>query len=109
MRITGHRNRVMRSYRMGMLEIEDLIEFLCGPTLDKWIDLFGLHIRASTIRAHLRIVDPAGDLADLAAYRESEARLGPTRAAATRAASPAGFKTHRRCRIPAYLYRGGRA
>jgi hypothetical protein len=81
---------------MTMPELCLLIEFLCSFALDEWIDQFGLHISADAVRRHLRIHDPAADLAALAAYRDSVQRIGPGRAAATCAAGLATPKAHRR-------------
>jgi hypothetical protein len=80
----------------SLADLSLLIEFLCSPALDEWIEQYGLHITAAAVRRHLRITDPAADLAALAAYRALAHRIGPNRAAATQAAGLATPKAHRR-------------
>ena len=142
MRITGLSSHDFPdgACKMSVADLGLLIEFLCSSALDEWIEQYGLHITAAAVRRHLRIHDPAAALADLAAYRASAHRIGPTRAAKAARSTPPPIppapaspessgryepaapaepaavppapcapRAPRPRRIPAYLYRGGRA
>jgi hypothetical protein len=84
MRLTGASCAAQtdKACRMSASELGILIEFLCSSALEDWIDSFGLHVSARSVRRYLRIDDPAADLAALKAYRESAQLIGPTRTAA---------------------------
>jgi hypothetical protein len=46
---------ISEPWTMTTDDLASLIGFLEGPDLDRWIEYFGLHIRADSVRRYLRI------------------------------------------------------